>query len=172
MNKPEEKSNLFEAYQQRPEFYDEMFSTNKTPHSFTKEFVKSFNNFPLQDIRSIDKLTSRFFLNEGITFNIYDDKKGGVQRTFPMDIIPRVMSSEEWNFIEKGLSQRMRALNLFLKDIYSEEKILKDGLIPKDLIYESPHFLKEMKNSPVPFDVYVHLLWDRYCTNKSRSVCS
>ena len=67
------------------------------------------------------------------------------------------MSSKEWDFIEKGLNQRLTALNLFLKDIYTDEKILKDGIIPMDLVYESPHFLKEMKNTSVPFDVYVNL---------------
>lgn len=157
MNKQDIKNNLFEHYRQQPEFYDEMFSKGKAPYPFTEEFVKGFNNLSLQNVKSADKLTSQFFLNEGITFNIYDDKEGGVQRTFPVDIIPRVMSSREWDFIEKGLSQRMRAFNYFLKDIYTEEKILKDGIIPKDLVYESPHFLKEMKNSPVPFDIYVQL---------------
>lgn len=157
MKKIYPKKNLFESYQAPANIYDEMFSKDKSPYIFTNQFVKNFNDLLLRDMKKADRLTRQFFLNEGITFNIYDKKNGEGERAFPVDIIPRIMSSKEWNFIEKGLSQRLRALNLFLKDIYTDEKILKDRVLPKDLIYESPHFLKEMKNSSVPFDIYVSL---------------
>ncbi|MDE0092467.1 MAG: circularly permuted type 2 ATP-grasp protein, partial [Oligoflexia bacterium] len=126
-------------------------------HSFAQYFFQEFNDLSSQDIKKSDNLSRQFFLNEGITFNVYGEEKQDEGRVFPMDIIPRIMGSKEWDFIEKGLSQRLTALNLFLEDIYTEEKVLKDKVIPKDLIYESPHFLKEMKNMKIPLNIYVNL---------------
>ena len=150
-------SQLLNKYKKYLDFYDEMFTRTDEPHPFSRYFVREFNQLSSQDIQKADNLSKRFFLNEGITFNVYEGTKSVEGKIFPMDIIPRMMSSGDWDFIEKGLNQRLIALNLFLKDIYTDEKILKDGVVPKDLIYESPHFLKEMKNTAVPFDVYVNL---------------
>ena len=152
----ENSCRLLNNYKKGSQFYDEMF-LNEDVHPFSSCFVEEFNKLSSQDIKKANNLSRQFFSNEGITFTTYDgsDEVGG--RLFPMDIIPRIMSAKDWDFLEKGLSQRLRALNCFLKDIYTDEKIIKDKIIPKDLIYESPHFLKEMKNTPVPFDVYVSL---------------
>ena len=148
---------LFKKYHKSNPIYDEMFFQTDQTHSFCNYFVEEFNKLSLQDIKKADNLSRQFFLNEGITFNIYEGMTPVEGKVFPMDIIPRIMSSKDWGFVERGLNQRLTALNLFLKDIYTDEKILKDKIIPRDLIYESPHFLKEMKNTSVPFDVYVNL---------------
>ena len=150
-------SQLLNKFHKNLDFYDEMFLRSDEPHPFSRYFVQEFNQLSSQDIQKADNLSKRFFLNEGITFNVYEGTKSVEGKIFPMDIIPRMMNSGDWDFIEKGLNQRLIALNLFLKDIYTDEKILKDGVVPKDLIYGSPHFLKEMKNTAVPFDVYVNL---------------
>src|SRR5690606_36958369 len=76
---------------------------------------------------------------------------------FPFDIIPRVISSEEWSVIETGIKQRLKALNIFLKDIYHQQFIIKDGIIPLKLIYSCPLFLREMMYVDVPFDIYSHI---------------
>ena len=78
------------------------------------------------------------FMNQGITFTVYSDN-AGIERIFPFDIIPRIITAEEWNQIESGIKQRLKALNLFLKDIYSEQQILKDRIIPIELIASCPH---------------------------------
>lgn len=150
-------SNLLDKYQKIPDFHDEMFFQNGEAYPFSKYFVREFNELSLQEIKRANSISNQFLLNEGITFNIHNSIQPSEDKIFPVDIIPRVMSSKEWDFIERGISQRLTALNLFLKDIYTDEKILKDKVIPKDLIYECPHFLREMKNTRVPFDIYVNL---------------
>ena len=81
--------NLFNSYKKHSTFYDEMFSQNNETYPFTQEFVKDFNQLSLQDIKKADKLTNQFFLNEGITFNVYGDRQSAEGSTFPMDVIPR-----------------------------------------------------------------------------------
>ena len=79
-----------------------------------------------------DKLASELFMNQGITFTVYSDNEG-IERIFPYDIIPRIITAAEWMHIEEGIKQRLKALNLFLKDIYNEQQILKDKMIPAEL---------------------------------------
>lgn len=148
---------ILKSYQLKGGFYDEMFSKTDCPHSFSNGFVDGFNKLPFSSIKRADQLSSQFFLQEGITFNVYGDKESKEGKAFPVDIIPRIMSGKDWSFLEKALSQRLIALNLFLKDVYTEGKILKDKVIPKDMIYESPYFLKQMRDTKVPFNVYVSL---------------
>jgi len=76
---------------------------------------------------------------------------------FPFDIIPRIITSQEWAQVEKGIQQRLTALNLFLKDIYNEQQILKDKIIPAALIATCPHYLREVQGIQVPYDIYVHI---------------
>ncbi|HMX29813.1 MAG TPA: circularly permuted type 2 ATP-grasp protein, partial [Blastocatellia bacterium] len=94
------------------------------------------------------------FLNQGITFTVYghDD---GTEKIFPYDLLPRIITSDEWATLERGLTQRITALNLFLKDLYHEEKILKDGLIPRELVYSCKHYRREMRGLRVRRDIYV-----------------
>ena len=99
------------------------------------------------------KPTSRFF-NQGITFTVYG-RKEGTERIFPHDLLPRIIPCAEWETIERGLTQRITALNLFLKDIYHERKILRDGVIPGETIYTCKHFRRQMRGVKVPRDVYV-----------------
>jgi uncharacterized circularly permuted ATP-grasp superfamily protein len=95
-------------------------------------------------------------MSQGITFTVYSENEG-IERIFPFDIIPRIITGSEWNHIEKGIQQRIKALNLFLKDIYNEQEIVKDGVIPADLIASCPHFTREVFGIKVPFDIYVHI---------------
>ncbi|TAD87513.1 MAG: circularly permuted type 2 ATP-grasp protein, partial [Bacteroidetes bacterium] len=81
----------------------------------------------------------------------------GIERIFPFDIIPRIITAAEWNHIEAGIKQRLKALNLFLKDVYNEQQIIKDGIIPASLIATCPHFLREAVGIKVPHDIYVHI---------------
>ena len=90
-------------------------------------------NIPLEALQQKDKLASELFMNQGITFTVYSDD-AGIEKIFPFDIIPRILTGAEWDHIEQGIKQRLRALNLFLKDIYSNQQILKDKIIPADLL--------------------------------------
>ncbi|MFO1519945.1 MAG: circularly permuted type 2 ATP-grasp protein, partial [bacterium] len=94
---------------------------------------------------------------EGVTFTVYSDKEQGIERVWPFDLIPRIIPAQEWQKIETGLKQRVKALNLFLKDIYNGQRILKEGLIPSELIYQGKDFLVEMKGCQAPHDIYTHI---------------
>ncbi len=81
----------------------------------------------------------------------------GAERIFPFDLMPRIIPASEWEFLERGLVQRITALNLFLHDIYHEQKILKDGVIPPFYVLSGKHFRREFVNFNVPRDIYIHV---------------
>lgn len=95
-------------------------------------------------------------MSQGITFTVYSSGEG-IEKIFPFDLIPRIITSEEWTLLENGIRQRITALNLFLKDLYNEQFIIKDGKIPGQLIYSSPNNLKEVNRLKVPHDIYLHI---------------
>ena len=103
-----------------------------------------------------EKLANELFMNQGITFTVYSDN-AGIERIFPFDIIPRIITATEWARVEGGIKQRIKALNLFLKDIYSTQQILKEGIIPPALVASCPHYTREVFGIAVPFDIYVHI---------------
>jgi len=113
-------------------------------------------NIPGDDLSKKEELAKRLFMSQGITFTVYSSGEG-VEKIFPFDIIPRIITASEWSFIERGITQRLKALNLFLKDVYNQQFILKDGIVPSDLIYSCPHYLREMQGVQVPYDIYVHI---------------
>src|SRR6201990_2737357 len=96
------------------------------------------------------------FRRIGITFAVYGDSEAQ-ERLIPFDVIPRILSGKEWGILEKGLKQRVRALNMFLRDIYHSRDILRAGVIPDDLIFQNPVFRPEMNGQDVPHDIYVHI---------------
>ena len=110
----------------------------------------------VETLQQKDLLAGELFMNQGITFTVYSDN-AGIERIFPFDIIPRILTAAEWEHIEKGIKQRLRALNLFLKDIYSTQQILKDQVIPAELIATCPHYTREVFGIKVPHDLFVHI---------------
>ena len=99
---------------------------------------------------------SELFMSQGITFTVYSDD-AGIERIFPFDIIPRIITSKEWAHVESGIKQRLKALNMFLNDIYHDQQIIKDNIIPASLISSCPHFTREVFGINVPYDIYVHI---------------
>ena len=95
--------------------------------------------------------------NEGVTFAVYGDDGEGGERVWPFDILPRIITAAEWHQIEAGLAQRVRALNLFLADIYHGQRILKDGVVPPELIYHGKAFRREIMDVDPPHDLYIHI---------------
>ena len=96
-------------------------------------------------------------MRQGVTFNVYGDK-AGAEKIFPFDLLPRIIPAKEWEFLERGLVQRItRAERLFLHDLYHEQKILKDGVIPPHYILSGKHFRREFVNFNVPKDIYIHV---------------
>ena len=123
------------------------------------QYARVFESLQSLDAASLqqkEKLASELFLNQGITFTVYSDN-AGIERIFPFDIIPRIITAAEWSSVETGIKQRIKTLNLFLKDIYSAQQILKDGIIPSALVASCPHYTREVFGIAVPFDIYVHI---------------
>src|SRR5579862_6572641 len=109
---------------------------------------------PAEELRRRQQIADLSFLHQGITFTVYG-RDEGTERIFPNDLLPRILTGEEWLRIERGLTQRITALNLFLKDLYHEGRILKDGVVPRELVYSCKHFRRQMRGLYVRKDAYV-----------------
>jgi uncharacterized circularly permuted ATP-grasp superfamily protein len=134
--------------------YDEMFRSPNRPRSHYRSLFTKLQSLPAEELKRSKQEADLSFFNQGITFTVYG-RKEGTERIFPHDLLPRIIPCAEWETIERGLTQRITALNLFLKDIYHERKILKDGVIPGETIYTCKHFRRQMRGVKVPRDVYV-----------------
>lgn len=146
---------MLHDYALPPGIWDEMCSTNEIREHYRKVF-QTLQQLSIADLQQKDRMASELFMNQGITFTVYNDNSG-IERIFPFDIIPRILTGVEWSRIEQGIQQRLKALNLFLKDIYNEQEILKAGIIPAELIASCPHFTREVFGIKVPHDIYVHI---------------
>jgi uncharacterized circularly permuted ATP-grasp superfamily protein len=146
---------LFEGYDPGG-FYDEMFDCHgfARPH-YRKLFEKLASMAPGQ-FEERRKLADLSFLLQGITFTVYNDGQG-TERLLPFDLIPRILPNSEWQRIDRGLAQRVVALNLFLRDVYGKQRIFKDKHIPRSLVYSSSHFCREMIGMEVPRGIYTHI---------------
>src|SRR5579859_3807401 len=137
-------------------FYDEMFSRPGEPR---RPYAKVFERLASISSEQFDerrKLADLSFLIQGITFTVYSDGRG-TERLFPFDLIPRILPNSEWRHIERGLTQRVLALNLFLQDVYGKQCILNDGKIHRSLIYSCPYFVREMVGVEVPRGIFTHV---------------
>ncbi len=137
-------------------FFDEMFDENGNVRQSYTYFKNAIEKLPLTELKQRQSLAERALLSMGITFNVYNESSG-TERIFPIDIIPRVIDGREWNRLEKGLKQRVYALNLFLEDIYNEQKILKDGIVPRDLIESAKGFLQPCIGLKPPKNIWCHI---------------
>jgi len=146
---------LFDEYSAYPGIWDEMCFDKKIRSQYAKVF-DDLSQLPADMLQQKDKLAGELFMNQGITFTVYSDE-AGIEKIFPFDIIPRILTAAEWSHIEKGIKQRLKALNLFLKDIYSNQDIIKDKIIPASLIASCPHYTREVFGVKVPHDIYVHI---------------
>ncbi len=146
---------LLKQYFLYPGVWDEMSNPDGIRSQYLK-VAQALQQFDVAALQQKDRIASELFMNQGITFTVYSDN-AGIERIFPFDIIPRIITSAEWSHIEKGIQQRLKALNLFLKDIYSDQLILKDEVVPSALIASCAHFTREVFGIKVPHDIYVHI---------------
>lgn len=143
-------------YNIRSGFVDEMFADKNNVRAHYQFLLDEFHKTPREILDKKESLSRRIFESQGVTFTVYNDG-AGVEKIFPFDIIPRILQAKEWAKIEAGIQQRLKALNLFLEDIYHKQFIVKDGVFPKHLLTSCPYFLKEMVGLKVPKGVYVHI---------------
>lgn len=138
------------------EFFDEMFSAPGAARPHYAKLLDRFMEMGREEFERKRELAASTFLGQGITFTVYNDDQG-TERIFPFDLIPRIIPATEWDVIERGLVQRITALNLFLHDIYHAQDILRDGVIPKQIVWEAAHFRPEFMYFDVPKNIYIHL---------------
>jgi uncharacterized circularly permuted ATP-grasp superfamily protein len=146
---------LLKTYYVDTNTWDEMYRESSVREQYQR-VVEFMQQLDLEELNKKEELAKRLFMSQGITFTVYSSGEG-IEKIFPFDIIPRIITATEWDHIEKGIKQRLKALNLFLKDVYHNQFILKDGVVPIDMIYSCPHYLREMYNLQVPYDLYVHI---------------
>ncbi|MCR9144081.1 MAG: circularly permuted type 2 ATP-grasp protein [bacterium] len=146
---------LFEKYK-TDGFYDEMFDESGGVRAGYGSLADRLNGLPGREIFQRQAAADAALQSQGITFSVYREGRG-IDQTFPFDIIPRIITGAEWDRIADGLRQRIRALNLFLNDIYNDEKIIKAGVIPRELIVGSPGYRKECIGLRPPRDIWCHV---------------
>jgi uncharacterized circularly permuted ATP-grasp superfamily protein len=146
---------MFEAYE-ADGFFDEMFAAGGEVRPHYRALLERFTGLAADDFNARRAACDQHFLRQGVTFNVYHDDRG-TERIFPFDPVPRVIPGAEWEHLEAGLTQRIIALNLFLHDIYHEQHILRDGIIPRFYIEEAKHYRPEFRGMNVPKDIYIHI---------------
>src|SRR6267142_1902199 len=137
-------------------FFDEMLDSQGKVRAHYSRFRELFQQFTPKEFEVKRQSVDIAFLRQGITFNVYGDS-AGTEKIFPFDLLPRIIPAREWEMLERGLTQRITALNLFLHDIYHEQKIIKDGVIPAFYVLSGKHFRREFVNFSVPKDIYIHV---------------
>jgi uncharacterized circularly permuted ATP-grasp superfamily protein len=138
------------------DFFDEMFAEPGLARPHYLKLLERFKEMDREEFERKRALAASTFLSQGVTFTVYNDDQG-TERIFPFDLLPRIIPAEEWEKIERGLVQRITALNLFLHDIYHEQNILRDSVIPKSIVWEAAHFRPEFMHFDVPRNVYIHV---------------
>jgi len=138
------------------DFYDELFVGRGQPRSEAVPLIDRINSLGMPEILRRQQAAQIALFKLGVTFNVYSDNQG-TERILPFDLIPRIVSADDWEILEKGLKQRIHALNLFLTDIYSDQKILKDGVIPAEIVYSASGFLKPCMDLQPPQGIWCHV---------------
>ncbi len=137
-------------------FYDELFMGLGQPRPQAAPLIEWLEKLPPQELQQHHETAQLALFNLGVTFRVYSDQQG-VDRIFPFDIIPRIIDATEWQWLEKALKQRIRALNLFLADVYGEQKIIHDGIIPQEIIESAKGFLKPCLGIKPKKGVWCHI---------------
>jgi len=145
----------FSAYDTQG-FYDEMFDDAGRPRSYARLLLETVEGLSDGQLLRYKHAAERLLLQMGITFNVYGDS-AGKERIFPFDLIPRIVPAEDWDHIERGLQQRVHALNAFIDDIYHEQKILKDGVIPPDVVLSAASYRQQCHGLNPPRGVWCHI---------------
>lgn len=137
-------------------FYDEMLAPDGSARPAAQMLMERIESFPEGELARRQIAAEYALLRMGITFNVYADEQG-IEKIFPFDLIPRIIDASEWDWIERGLKQRILALNLFIDDVYHDQKILKDGVVPADVVLSSERYLEPCIGLDPPRGVWCHI---------------
>lgn len=136
--------------------YDELYARGGVPRPHYEALAATLGGLERDEILARVRAINTALLQRGVTFTVYADA-AGTERVFPFDVIPRILTADEWSRIERGIAQRVRALNAFIFDVYHSERILREKRIPRDVVYSSKNYNREMIDVEVARDVYIHV---------------
>jgi len=148
---------LFGGYHRHETAWDELFHEPDRPHDHCRLLVDRLSQLVTTTFQGKRATADLVFINQGITFSVYADRRG-VEKIFPFDLIPRPVAAGEWSLLETGLVQRIRAINLFLHDVYHERRILREGVVPEELVLQSKGYRPEMIGFNPPGGQYIHIV--------------
>jgi uncharacterized circularly permuted ATP-grasp superfamily protein len=148
---------LFDGYLRHPRAWDEHFAGTGAAHEHCASLVECLGELSTTEFQHLRTSADLVFINQGITFSVYSDRRG-VEKIFPFDLVPRTVAADEWKTMEAGLRQRIQTLNLFLYDIYHDRRVLREGVVPEDLVLESKGYRPEMVGFEPPGRQYVHVV--------------
>ena len=138
------------------DFFDELFLAKGAPRPAAAELVRRIQSLPIEELQRRQEAAQNMLFKLGVTFNVYSDNQG-TERIFPFDVIPRFVPYSEWEWLEKGLKQRIEALNCFIHDVYNDQKILKDQVIAREAIETAPGFLRPCMELQPPKGIWCHI---------------
>lgn len=142
---------------QTESYYDEYFEADGIPRLAMAPFIRRINRLSKKEILRRKSAAESALLQAGITFTVYGEQQGQIDRIFPFDIIPRIIAPEDWDIIERGLKQRIFALNQFINDIYNDKHILKDKVIPEDIVLSAKSYRSQCDGLHPPKDIWCHV---------------
>ncbi|MBV9947410.1 MAG: circularly permuted type 2 ATP-grasp protein [Myxococcales bacterium] len=145
----------FEHYESGP-FYDEMFDANGLPRAGCALLARTLATIPDDEVLRRQRAAERALLHMGSTFNVYGHEDG-VEKILPFDMIPRIIPASEWRHLEGGLTQRARALDLFIHDVYHDARILAEGVVPRELVETATSYLPQCRGLDPPRGVWCHI---------------
>ena len=137
--------------------FDEAFDATGSPRAHYRTLVTILESFTLGEVDRRERLQRLALVDQGITFTVYGEKEG-IERIFPFDFVPRIVTAREWDRIEAGLVQRVTALNLFIEDVYHEQRCVKDGIVPAALVLSRREYKRELLRVAPPRRVYTHVV--------------
>jgi uncharacterized circularly permuted ATP-grasp superfamily protein len=157
MSGPEAEPLLFQDYAPDAKAWDELFAAPGRAHEYCQVLLDRLGRLSVREFLERRTSADLVFINNGITFSVYSDRRG-TEKIFPFDLIPRPVCGTEWDRLEAGLIQRIRALNIFLDDVYHDQRILKEGVIPASLVLGSKGFRPGMIGFSPPGKQYLHVV--------------
>jgi uncharacterized circularly permuted ATP-grasp superfamily protein len=138
-------------------FYDESMAGKNRARSSSKELIKLFRKMDSTELNARQEAADLAIKEMGITFTVYSDKEGTIDRNWPFDIVPRIIPKSEWDAIEAGLIQRVKALNMFIDDLYHEQNIIKDGVFPAEVLADSKNFRPQCVGVSPAHGIWAHI---------------
>ncbi|MBC7793733.1 MAG: circularly permuted type 2 ATP-grasp protein, partial [Clostridia bacterium] len=147
--------NLFDGYKNLDNTYDELCENGRARVEFER-VTASLGNKSLEEFARCQSLAELALLNQGVTFSVYADSHG-TEKIFPFCLVPRIISANDWTLLEAGITQRVKALELFIDDLYTEQRIIKDNAVPADLVLGAKHFMPQLKGLKPPGGVRIHI---------------